>query len=177
VSQAQTHGARRAGWSRPDAAVGNFGSNYLLRARCALRGIGGLPCEEAMYFIAATDAAGAPLNGRHRYVLRFPPAGEPPVDAYWSLTAYWMDENNRRWLTPNEIDRYSIGNLTPGLRYGPDSALEIFIQHDRPSVNDENWLPAPDGRFVLNLRAYQPRLELRDGRYVIPEVRCRSLSE
>jgi len=168
---------RRAGWSRPAAAVGNFGADYLLRARCALRGIGGLPCEEAMYFIAATDAVGDPLNGRHNYVLQFPPAGEPPVDAYWSLTAYWSDEDNRRWLTPNEINRYSIGNLTPGLRHGADGSLEISIQRDRPSAGDENWLPAPDGRFVLNLRAYQPRLELRDGRYAIPEVRRRSMSE
>ena len=176
ASPAQTPGARRAGWSRPDPAVGNFGADYLLRARCALRGIGGLPCEEAMYFIAVTDAAGAALNGRHRYVLGFPPAGEPPVGAYWSLTAYWMDEDNRRWLVPNEINRYSIGNHTPGLRHGADGALEISIQRDRPTVDDENWLPAPEGRFVLNLRAYQPRLELRDGRYAIPEVRRRSLS-
>ena len=170
ASPARIPARRPAGWSRPAATVGNFGTDYLLRARCALRGIGGLPSEDAMYFITTSDAAGARLGGG-RYVLRFPPEGTPPVDAYWSLTAYWTDENNRRWLVPNSINRYSVGNHLPGLRHGADGSLEIFIQHDRPAGNEENWLPAPDGRFLLTLRAYQPRRELLDGRYTIPEVR------
>jgi hypothetical protein len=171
-SQGARQGARRTGWTFPDATVGNFAADYVLRARCALRGIGGLPCEEAMYFIATTDASGARLGGG-RYVLRFPPGGTPPADAYWSLTAYWTDENNRRWLVPNEVGRYSIGNHQPGLRYAEDGSLKILIQHDRPAASAENWLPAPEGRFVLTLRAYQPKPELLEGRYVIPEVRRR----
>jgi hypothetical protein len=170
ASQAQMHARRPSGWSRPAATVGNFDTDYLLRARCALRGIGGLPTEDAMYFIASSDAVGARLGGG-RYVLRFPPGGTPPVDAYWSLTAYWTDENNRRWLVPNSINRYSVGSHLPGLRHGADGSLEIFIQHDRPAANEENWLPAPEGRFLLTLRAYQPQRELLDGRYTIPEVR------
>jgi hypothetical protein len=173
VSRARMQGAQRGGWSRPAATVGNFGTDYLLRARCALRGIGALPIEDAMYFITDTDADGSRL-GDGRYVLRFSPGSSPPVDAYWSLTAYWMDENNRRWLVPNAINRYSIGNHMPDLRYGEDGSLEIFIQHDRPAADENNWLPVPDGRFLLTLRAYQPRQELLDGRYTIPEVEHRS---
>jgi len=164
---------RRAGWSGPVGKVGDFGTDYLLRAQCALAGLGLLPREEAMYFTTATDAAAAPLSGITRHLLRFPPGGLPPVDAFWSLTIYQTDANNRRWLVPNAIDRYSIGNRKSDLRYGSDGSLEIFIQHDPPAGNEDNWLPAPAGAFLLTLRAYQPRRELLDGTYEIPDVQRR----
>lgn len=177
ATRVQMHADRRFGWSGPVGEVGNFGTDYLLRAQCALAGLGLLPRQEAMYFTTATDAAGAPLDGRNRYVLRFSPADLPPVDAFWSLTIYRTDENNRRWLVANAIDRYSLGNHKPGLRYRGDGSLEIFIQQDPPAVNEENWLPAPAGRFLLTLRAYQPRRELLDGDYLIPEVQRRPALE
>ncbi len=164
---------RSVGWSGPLGEVGNFGSDYLSRAQSALAGLGLLPREEAMYFSTATDALGAVLHGREPHVLRFPPGGLPPVDAFWSLTIYQTDENNRRWLSPNAIDRYSIGSQKRGLRYAGDGSLTIFIQRDARAGDEENWLPAPDAPFLLTLRAYQPRSELLDGRYVIPDVRRR----
>jgi hypothetical protein len=174
ASSTPSGGDRRVGWSGPLGKVGDFGADYLLRAQCALAGLGLLPREEAMYFSTATDKDGAALNGRNRYVLHFPSAGLPPVDAFWSLTIYQTDENNRRWLAPNAIDRYSVGSRKPDLRYGGDGSLEIFIQHHPPVANEENWLPAPEAPFLLTLRAYQPRPELLGGTYVIPEVRRRS---
>jgi len=176
TTAAQPQKSRGSGWSSPAAMVGEFGTDYLLRARCALRGIGGLPREDAMYFIATTDAAGDRL-GRGSYVLRFPEGGLPPVDAYWSLTAYQTDKSHRAWLIPNEINRYSIGNHTPGLRYGSRGSLEILIQRERPTTDEENWLPAPEGEFLLTLRAYLPRRELLDGIYAIPAVQRRSSSQ
>ena len=177
ASRRPTPGDRRLGWSGPVGDVGDFGADYLSRAQCALAGLGLLPREEAMYFSTATDAVGGPLNGRNRYVLRFPPGGLPPVDAFWSLTIYQTDEDNRRWLAPNPIDRYSIGSRKADLRYGADGSLEIFIQHGAPAGDETNWLPAPDAPFLLTLRSYQPRRALLEGRYSIPEVRRRSDSE
>ena len=168
---------RSVGWSGPLGEVGNFGADYLSRAQSALAGLGLLPRQEAMYFSTATDALGALLDGRDRHVLRFPAGGLPPVDAFWSLTIYQTDENNRRWLSPNAIDRYSIGSQKRDLRYGEDGSLTIFIQRDAPAGGEENWLPAPDATFLLTLRAYQPRADLLDGRYVIPDVRRRSPSD
>lgn len=156
------------GWSRPPADMGVFGTNYAWRARCALIGIGALPREEAMYFTTFSDAGGAPLRGHNRYVMRFEAGALPPVDAFWSLTVYRRDKQKRRWLVPNAVNRYSIGNRTRHLRYGADGSLEIFIQHARPVAHQENWLPAPQGPFLLTLRAYRPRHELLDGRYTIP---------
>jgi hypothetical protein len=33
----------------------------------------------------------------------------------------------------NQVNRYSIGDRTPGIRYGEDGSLTIYIQHDTPS--------------------------------------------
>jgi hypothetical protein len=160
--------APQAGWSQPPAQAGKFGRNYMLRARFALVGIGALPREQAMYFTTTTDADGMQLDGHSSYVLRFSPNGQPPVEAFWSLTVYRTDENRRRWLVPNAINRYSIGDRTPALRYSKDGALEILIQHSRPAGMAENWLPVCGGPFLLTLRTYQPGQALLDGRYEIP---------
>jgi hypothetical protein len=169
----QSRGPQGRGWSRPFKEAGNFGTNYLLRARYALVSIGVLPREEAMYFRTVTDATGNRLDGQSRYILRFPPTGLPPADAFWSLTVYQADANKRRWLVPNEIDRYSIGDRTPGLRYEKDGSLEILVQHDRPTTNAENWLPVCEGKFSVTLRTYWPRRELLDERYTIPQIERR----
>jgi hypothetical protein len=160
--------ATRGGWSRPPADLGVFGTNYAWRARCALIGIGALPRQEAMYFTTFCDASGAPLHGGNRYLICFETGGLPPVEAFWSLTVYRRDKQKRRWLVRNAINRYSVGDRTPHLRYGADGSLQIFIQHIRPMVNQENWLPAPQGPFLLTLRAYRPRRDLLDGKYIIP---------
>ena len=168
-------GDRRRGWSGALGQVGNFGTDYLSRAQCALAGLGLLPREEATYFSTASDAEGVVLDGGRRYVLRFPAGGLPPADGFWSLTPYRTDEANRRWLVANAIGRYSLGGHTPGLIRGRDGALEISLQHDQPP-DDENWLPVPQGQFLLTLRIYLPRAELLEGRYSIPEPRRRSSS-
>ena len=71
---------------------------------------------------------GRPLSGRHRYTIRFPRGQLPPADAFWSLTMYGKD----RYLVPNPIDRYAIGDRTKGLRKGRDGSLTIYVQHGRP---------------------------------------------
>jgi hypothetical protein len=160
--------AQTGGWSQPPLQAGNFGRNYLLRARFALVGIGALPRDQAMYFTTTTDANGQPLDGHGNYALRFPPNGQPPVEAFWSLTVYRTDENRRRWLVPNTINRYSIGARTRSLRYDSDGTLQILIQHNRPAAMAENWLPVGEGPFLLTLRTYQPGRALIDGQYEIP---------
>ena len=72
---------------------------------------------EADYGLIWVDADGAPLDGTHRYELRF--ATPPPVDAFWSLTMYDVPDFH---LVANPIDRYSIGDRTPGLRTAEDGA-------------------------------------------------------
>jgi len=46
------------------------------------------------------------------------------------------------YLIANPIDRYSIGDRTPGLRRDSDGSLTIVIQHEQPA-DTSNWLPGP----------------------------------
>jgi acetate---CoA ligase (ADP-forming) len=156
------------GWNIAVTVSTDFGDDMLTRARVARNWIGTLGIEEAMYVMAEIDADGRPLHGSHRYELRFPSGGEPEVDAFWSITMYRSQD---RLLVANPIDRYSIGDRTPGLHRGPDGSLCIAIQALAPE-SDANWLPAPDGEpFYLTLRLYQPRAAHQERRYCYPAVR------
>lgn len=149
--------------------MGRYGDDYLFRSAVAWKFIYTNSPEEALYPIAETDADGDPLSGEHRYVLRFPPGDLPPVDAFWSITLY---DSISRLMVDNPINRYSIGDRTPGLAYEDDGTLNIYIQHEPPDTERRsNWLPAPTGRFYLNARAYIPRPAMLDGTYRLPPVR------
>jgi hypothetical protein len=153
------------GWSRGRPA--SYGFNYLRRAATNHVGLGATVVQENQPFLCWYDGDGAPLDGAHRtYELAVP--APPPVDAFWSVT---VNDARTLELAPNPIDRYLVGDRTPGLRYDDDGTLRILLQHDRPAA-DENWLPVPAGPFYLALRAYLPRAELLDGRWDPEPVRC-----
>lgn len=146
--------------------LGIYGDDWLLRACTAMKGLGALRADEAVYAMADFDADGAPLHGQHRYELRFAPGMLPPAEAFWSVSLYGED----RYFSANEIGRYAVGDRTPGLRMEPDGTLVIPIGHARPA-DDANWLPAPDGPFYLILRLYHPSAGFIAGQYTIPAVR------
>jgi hypothetical protein len=158
-----------AGWTLMPVVEGSFGGDHLLRALVALKYIGMLESREATYPIAWRDGAGQALDGSRRYRLHFTPGALPPVDAFWSITLY---DSRDYMLVDNPIDRYAIGDRTPGLRRDADGGLTLHIAHAPPAdaAARANWLPAPPGGFYLCLRAYLPRAELLDGRYALPPV-------
>lgn len=158
------------GWSVRGPELGNFGTHYALRAAVALGGLAALVPDEAVYARRFADERGEQLDGRNRYRLRVSPEGLP-TDSFWSLTMY-APADGRFFFVDNPIERYSIGNRTPGLRYENDGALEIRLQHEPPGdpAGLANWLPAPEGPFVLSLRAYLPRPALRDWRAPLPTI-------
>ncbi|HUN49472.1 MAG TPA: DUF1254 domain-containing protein [Candidatus Sulfotelmatobacter sp.] len=162
---------RSKGWNRPPADLGNYGTDYNLRAVVALVGLAALEPVEAMYLGADTDSSGRTLDGREHYHIHFSAGGLPPCDAFWSLTLYEIDADKRAFLAANPIDRYSIGDRTKGLVYDEHGALEIVIAHHPPAgARRANWLPAPDGPFRLSLRCYQPKPALLQGRYHLPDI-------
>jgi hypothetical protein len=165
-------GATVNGWSFPQRNLGNFGDDYLYRAAIALTALAALEVVEATYLMCSIDAEGRPLDGSHRYVLRFPAGQLPPAKAFWSLSMYELTPEGRAFFTENPISRYAIGDRTQGLTYGADGSLEIPIQHDRPAAEQEaNWLPAPDGPMRLVLRAYEPAEPLIDSSWQAPAVK------
>lgn len=160
----------RDGWSYQPPGIADFGDNDQLRAAVALGGIAALGEEEAMYFHANFDASGARLDGAHSYRWRLPPGGVP-MDAFWSLTMYTVTPEGRYFFVENPINRYSIGDRTPGLIVASDGSLEVYIQRERPEGEmAANWLPAPEGPLRLALRAYLPRQQLRDRSWRVPPL-------
>lgn len=154
------------GWSTAVTVKTSFGTDHLTRARVSRNWIGTLGIEEAMYIMAEVDAKGAPLDGRHRYQVRFPSDAGPQVDAFWSLTLYRKSDC---LLVANQIRRYSIGDRTPGLQLDADGGLTIAIQAADPGPNT-NWLPAPQEPFYLTLRLYQPRSPHLEQTFAYPPV-------
>jgi hypothetical protein len=71
------------------------------------------------------------------------------------------------YLYPNRINRYAIGDRTPGLRRARDGSLTIDVQHGEPRSAEQraNWLPAPPGPFHLILRLYGPKPAAVSGRW------------
>jgi len=167
--QADNIGLVKDGWSFSPTIAGKFGTDYLIRAATAWKYIYVQAAEEAMYPTADMDNNGHQLNGAvGRYELKFPGGQLPPAKYFWSVTMY--DKKNG-FLVHNPIERYSIGDRTPGLRYGPDGSLTITIQAEAPAADKiSNWLPAPKEPFYLCMRVYGPKPEMLSGEYVIPPV-------
>lgn len=153
------------GWSF-DVNLGSYGTDYLLRASVAMRALGANLPKDAIYPMLIADAG--TLDAPRRYRLRFAPGATPPVDAFWSLTAYTAD----RYLVSNAAGIYAVGHLVPPVP-GHDGSVELAIQaaDPGPDVPQGNWLPIPDsGEFGLFLRLYVPKPEAFDGRWQPPAL-------
>ena len=154
------------GWA-VNMKSGNYSTDYLLRAGVAKTGLGANIPEEAVYPITYVDGNGTKLTGAHKYVLHFDKNLIPPVDGFWSITMY----NSKDYFVDNPLNRYVIGDRTPGLKYNNDGSLDIFIQHDNPRIDREsNWLPAPPDTFSLVMRLYVPHDIILKGEYQVPPV-------
>ncbi len=154
-------------------AVGSYGTDYLERARLAEETLGTQVPTQAVYFSANCAQSGTtttPLAGTRSYEIRFPAGDLPPhgSDGFWSITLY----NAAGFLVANPIDRYSIGDETPGLIPGADGSLTIVMSASRPGETDVNWLPAPKGAFSLVLRVYDPTPQVLGGSWSPPVIRA-----
>ncbi|WTW92221.1 DUF1254 domain-containing protein [Streptomycetaceae bacterium NBC_01309] len=152
----------------PDWRIGDRRASYLVRAVAARVGLWGNHAYEAVYATTYTDAEGRQLNGSRNYTLTFP--SPPPVDAFWSVTMYDMPDY---FLIDNAANRYSIGDRTPGLVYGSDGSLTLYLMHAKPVEGEAaNWLPTPAGDFRPMLRMYQPGKAVLDGTYQLPDIQA-----
>jgi hypothetical protein len=155
------------GWSFPPMNVGNFGTDYVLRAVVALIGLGANIPADAIYPNAFVDGDGKPLNGAHRYVVHFDKGQTPPANAFWSLTMYDAES----FMVENPINRHNIAGWMP-LKYNKDGSLDVYIQKDTPGSDKEvNWLPAAVEDFSITMRVYWPKPAMLDGTWTPPPVR------
>ena len=155
--------------ARSDAewVIADRAEAYLTRAVAAQVALWGNHAYEAAYAMTFNDGSGKPLDGRRAYTMRL--TEPPPVDAFWSVTMYGVPDY---YLVANPIDRYSLGDRTPGLHYAADGSLTLHLRPDRPpdAAEAANWLPTPSGPFRPILRMYQPTAAALDGSYVIPPI-------
>ena len=113
-------------------------------ARAAIARIGALPMGlgDGVSFIATTDDAGRPLDGRCDVRV----SGTTPQARFWTLTLYDPEGQlvpnslNRQGFTSQELIRKSYGNF------------DITVA---PRARPGNWLPTGGAeRYTLALRLY-----------------------
>ncbi|MGX1811786.1 DUF1254 domain-containing protein [Nocardia sp. NPDC055321] len=146
------------------ADAGRYGTDYDMRAYVARVGLGGNLPEDALY----PSYYGSADGPETRLTIHFEPGQLPPVDAFWSITAYAADG----FLIPNPDGVYSVGHQLPVGR-NPDGSVDIVVQNARPATElaTANWLPIPEnGRFTLTMRLYAPRPQAVDHTWQPPVI-------
>jgi len=154
------------GWTWFGEGVGNYGSDYTLRAFLARRQPGTGTKESEVKPVAGVDSDDHPLNGANSYVLHFEPNQLPPVRGFWTLTAYTKDGA----LVDSKVPRLSISDRDK-LRKNRDGSVDVIVSESSPGkARESNWLPAPEGDFVLMMRLYAPKPQASDGTWAPPAV-------
>src|SRR5215472_3623184 len=149
--------------------VGRYGTDYLDRAVVTYFGLGANLPKDAVYPTSTAAANGKPYDGANRYVMHFDKGGLPPVKGFWSLTMY----NSQFFFVENPLKRYTLSERNK-LKFNPDGSVDLYLQAASPGPGKEsNWLPAPNGNFVLMLRLYWPNENaptILDGTWKPPAV-------
>ena len=118
-----------------------------------------------------TDATAAKLNGANKYTLTFAKDATPPVDGFWSITMYMIDQG--WWFVPNPLDKFTVSPRN-NLKKNADGSVTLYFQNESPGKDKEsNWLPAPKGDFLPMLRMYWPKEKspsIIDGTWAPPKI-------
>ena len=155
------------GWAVIYENIGTYGTDYKRRAFIDFIGLGANIPEDAVYPNLTYDINGNPLDAGTDYQIHFEADKLPPVDAFWSLTAY----NKNEFLVKNDLNRFALGDRDD-LIYNKDGSLDLYIQSS-PTAKEKlnNWLPIPEtGPFYLTLRLYWPKEKVLKGNWNPPLV-------
>jgi hypothetical protein len=155
------------GWATPPANLGSYGTDYATRAAVAMVGLGANLPLDAIYPNTRVDQDGLPLDGSRRYRLHFKAGELPPVNAFWSVTAY----NAQDFFIDNPLQRYALGDRD-ALAFNADGSLDLLLQASPPAGKQaRNWLPLRAGEpFLLNARLYWPKPAALSGAWGMPAV-------
>jgi hypothetical protein len=158
------------GWIYFGSSVGNWGTDYLLRALANMLGPGWNLPADAVYPASENAPDGKDYHGNNKYVLQFKKGEMPPVNGFWSLTMYDGDH----FFVPNSLNRYTLSQRDK-LVTNDDGSVDIYLQADSPGKDKEaNWLPAPKAKFTVMLRMYWPKggpVSILDGTWKPPPIR------
>lgn len=149
---------------------GAYGVDYGWRAAIAYALLGENLPQDAVYPSLSVDSEGKPLEGNSKYVLHFDKGKLPPVEAFWSVTAY----DTQGYFIPNVLKRQAIGDRDK-IQINQDGSLDLYVQSDSPGREKEsNWLPVAKSPFTLLMRLYSPKNEVLDRTWTPPELRRES---
>jgi hypothetical protein len=152
------------GWT---LKTGAYGTDYTQRALIAAIALGANRPEDTIAATSTVDETGQSYSGNGRYVMHFAPGQAPSANGSWSLTMYDSD----CFFADNPLGRYAL-RARDQLTINPDGSLDLYIQQYPPGADREpNWLPTPDGKFILMLRFYWPKESLLNGSWKIPPVK------
>lgn len=158
------------GWNW-EYEAGRYGTDYLLRAAVNMNSIGLNSPERAMYPKRYVDNQGEMLTGEHSYEVTFPAdmAINEDLGGFWTVTMYDAED---RFMVENEIDRFKVGSLSEHAIYNEDGSLTVYISSEKPTDEKRlaNWLPAPKDGFMLQVRMYEPKPEVYQGDFELPEM-------
>ena len=164
-----TMGVEKNGWVF--AQVGAYGTDYVKRAVVAAFGWPANLPQDAVYPYTMVDKDGKPLTGADKYTLTFAKGEEPPVNGFWSITMYEIDQG--WWFVPNALNKFTVSprdNLVPNA----DGSVTLYFQNESPGKDKEaNWLPAPKGAFLPMIRMYWPKEKspsILNGSWLPPQI-------
>jgi hypothetical protein len=154
------------GWSSMVNAA-KWGTDYVNRTAMAKASMYGNQPEETRYYATDNDSQGTQLEGQNTYAIAFPKGQTPPVKGFWSLTLY----DAYHMFNRNSLNRFSLGTKSKNFQYDADGSLTLYAGVKSPGKGKENnWLPAPEGKFSLFIRAYWPEQAILDSTWVPPKV-------
>jgi hypothetical protein len=136
--------------------LGTYGPDtYMKRAVVAAFGWPANQEKDAVYPYTEIDATGQKLMGANKYTLTFAKDATPPVNGFWSITMYMIDQG--WWFVPNPLNKFTV-SLRDNPKFNADGSLTLYFQNESPGKDKEaNWLPAPKGEFIPMLRMYWPK--------------------
>ena len=137
--------------------------SYLQLAAGTKFGWGGPVVSHSSYQTFMTDKNGQNMKGENgSYTVTFE---APPVDAFWSITAYDTDRGG--FFHPNKDDRYHINNTTA---VPNDDGTYTFVFKTSCNDGDKNCLEVPQGRFDFAARYYLPKEQILSGGWQIQKA-------
>jgi hypothetical protein len=151
--------------------LGVYGTDYMKRAVVAAFGWPANLQDDAVYPYTLVDSKGETLSGANKYTLTFAKGQTPPVNGFWSITMYMIDQG--WWFVPNALNKFTVSPRND-LKANPDGSITLYFQNESPGPDKEaNWLPAPKGEFIPMLRMYWPKESapsILDGSWTPPTV-------
>ena len=152
--------------------LGTYGpASYVKRAVVAAFGWPANQERDAVYPYTEVDSTGQKLTGANKYTLTFPKDATPPVDGFWSITMYLIDQG--WWFVPNPLNKFTV-SMRDNPKFNADGSLTLYFQNESPGADKEaNWLPAPKGDFLPMLRMYWPKdtsPSILNGSWKVPQV-------